>query len=153
MSTIPAVSSSNSYAYLLQNKNTTQTTATQSPLAGVIATLGNTSSSSALTYNSGGLLNSVQKAASTTPATPAQTAQSAVLAAQAAVTQALGDIMSGSNSSNNSSSSTDIFGASTTTNDPLSQLTTSTSNTTAKTAQSTYMSAQDAVTKALNSIA
>lgn len=110
--------------------------------------------SSPLTYNAAGKLAASQ-AAHVTP----QAARAAVAAAQDAVTQAMGSLMSGSSST---TSTTDIFGASTNPSDPFGlsnaaspnpALSTSTPTTgNALTAQNAYLATQNVVTQSLKSL-
>ena len=165
MSTISGVSSTTTYGTTSSTVNTTKTTPTAASVAAVVNpfTSTSTNSTSPLTYNSTGLMNAFQQAtANTTATSSAQNARNTYLAVQDAVTQALGSLMTDPNSSN--SSNTDIFGASTTSNanDPFGFTSSSgtitapgasPTTTTAKTAQSAYQAAQDAVTQSLNSIA
>jgi hypothetical protein len=111
------------------------------------------SSSSPLTYNASGLLNSFQQATSnktTSPNSSVQAVQSTILAVENAVTQTLGSLAAGSSSN---SPATDIFGSADTasTNPPSSSksstMTPASNNSNLQAAQSALLSAENVVTK------
>lgn len=149
MITISSVTPStySGYTAPVSNKSVVSTPAPQAVASAQFTP--STPPASPLTYNTAGLLNSFAQASSGTKTT-VQAAQNAYLSAQTAVSQALDSLMSGSSSS---TSGTDIFGASTTANDPtgLSSLVANT-GAPATTAQNAYLAAQNAVTQAQNSI-
>lgn len=110
-----------------------------------------------LTYSSAGTLHSAPQSQAS--------AQAAYVAAEAAITQSLNDLMSGSSSGSSGSSGTDMFGASTTpaTNNSTglpnnlpfgsaSGAASAATDTKAQVAQKAYMAAQDAVTQAQGSL-
>ena len=177
MTTISGVSP-NSYGY---NAPATSTggSVSKKPNAGVaqstslssventLASLGG-SSSSPLTYNATGLLNSLQQATSakaTTATTSVQAAQQAVLAAENVVTETLNSLTSGSSSNSSTSDNSALFGlpGASGTSDPfglaqgsLSKPATNTSPAGSSGAQAAYdavLAAENVVTETLNSLA
>jgi hypothetical protein len=163
-----AANAANAAAANPASKTNAQTNAAQNPtntsaIASTITTIKG-AASEPLTYNPNGLLKPTQSAqpvspvSTALPVTPLQTAQTAVLAAQNVVTQTMDSMLSTSTAS---SSASNLFSTGAAANDPLG-LTSPTANTptgsstsgiSAQAAQAAYLSAQDAVTQALNSIA
>jgi hypothetical protein len=171
MATVSGVSTSGVYANNVAATSASvaaspsaQLAASQALVTSTLVSLGN-GPSSVLTYNAAGLLNSFQQVTankSTATTGSAQTAQNAILAAQNAITQTLGSLVSNPSSNTNSSSS-DIYslfsltGTAGSNNSsglvqgPLLN-TSSTGNANVKAAQNAYLVAQYAVTQALTSI-
>jgi hypothetical protein len=175
MSTVSSVSTSNAYGYSLAltgagvaasssaNAVKAQVAAIQSSLVGTLASLGNNNSSSALTYNAAGLLNTFQQVQSNQTAvgtTSAQAAQNAILAANNTITQTLSSLASGSSSKQTSSDLYSLLGltaASGSSNSlGLSQgsslNTTAAAGTKAQASQNAVLAAQNVVTQTLNSL-
>lgn len=165
MSTIPGVTATGVYGYTTPATDPTsvaslQSAAAQLAVTDTMASLGS-SSTSPLTYNAAGLLNSFQQATSNTSnTTPAQAAQNAVLQVEYAITQTMDSLISGTSSNSSSTDITSLFslpgtaGTGSLLGSTLPNGTTSTTGNISaqQAAQNAVLSAQYAVTQALDSL-
>lgn len=121
-----------------------------SPQESATTSFGN-NSSLPLTYNTAGLQDSFRQATANKPSgsSPAQTARDAIIAAENAITQTQGSL--GASSPANTSVS-DILSLGTNQTNELSGSPAATVSTSAQSAQTAYLAAENAITKALGSL-
>lgn len=164
MSTIPGVTATGTYGYTATATDpisapSVQLAAAQLAVTETLASLGS-NTSSPLTYNAAGLLNSLQQTTSNTSnTTPAQAAQNALLQVEYAITQTMDSLVSGTSSNSSSTDTSPLFSLPGTVganglfgNSLLNGATSTPGSSAQQTAQNAVLSAQYAVTQALSSL-